>query len=662
MRPRAHRLALLGVLLLFGAAACAGSGDDAAPVHCDGNCDCTPPQTVCVESRCVAGCVTTGCEAGYQCSLSTGFCRNPEAQRCGADADCSPPAAICENGDCVAGCTLTCCAGGTICDQGTGRCSTEPHNVCRDDGDCDPPATTCLGGTCTPATACNDDLDCAAPAVICGEAGFCEDGCSRTGCEADERCDGAAGRCVPDDGPEGCQSDVECSPPQQICVDTACVAGCLTKGCGDDERCETTTGRCVPDDGPHGCTRDADCTPPTTICVDTACVDGCGSIGCAEEERCETTTGRCVPDDTPICVRDEDCGAPSRICIGQTCVDGCGTTGCNDGERCDATTGRCMPDDTPTPCQTDAVCDPPNTICVGEICVEGCVATGCAGGERCDYDTGRCHTVRENLPVGAECDTSSECASGWCTEVSTVYGGTGRFCTHFCCQGSHCPVGTGCLYNLGAKFCVPAWLFSGSATFQSPAGGPCYDANECRDGVCDTTNTRCMRSCCTTEDCGPVGGLYTCTVRPVAAGYKRVCDIDLFAGYGGLGAACMDGTDCQSGLCVDADDGNRICTALCCGHADCGGGSFRCFQMGTPTGGGAYYFLSVCLPGTGGAPEGDTCSPSAQPSDCDGGLCVEGHCLDICCDDSDCPPEKHCLPATHYHADGSLTSNVGACQ
>lgn len=713
--PRARHLRPFGVALLAAAlalaGACSGEGSGAAaPTICQGNCDCDPPRTVCVENRCVPGCPATDCETGFVCNLATGFCQNAVPQTCRADADCFPPDGICENGTCTPGCTLTCCDGGTICDRGTGRCTPEAHNACRDDGDCEPPRTLCVGGVCGPSQPCNGDLDCAAPAVVC-LAGFCRDGCARSGCAADEtceaatgrcrpvetppgcttdagcappatvceagscvpgcdgegappcpagqRCEPATGRCVPD-APQPCTADAGCAPPDTVCEDGDCVPGCAAAGapaCGADERCDPETGRCGPKPDPGSCTADVDCAPPATVCGATRCVPGCGETGCTGDLVCDAETGRCRSAPPPPCQTDAACDPPETVCLANQCAPGCAATGCDAGQRCDPTSGRCVPDG-PPPCQTDAACDPPETICVGNQCIEGCFATGCSGGERCDGDSGRCVVVRENLPVGEECTSSAECASGWCTEVTTVWGSTGRFCTHFCCDGFDCPPATGCLYNLGTKFCVPAWLFQGSATFSGAVNAPCSGANDCRDGVCNASAGRCEQACCTDGDCATG----YCALWQTGASYTKFCDLPILNGWGPVGAPCQSYEECWSGLCMPWDDGTAFCTGHCCSSRECPQG-YRCNQIGTADFQGGYYFLNLCQPaGPGTLPTGEPCDAGALPSDCDSGLCVDGTCADICCDDGDCPTGLRCLPSVNYHADGGVSANVGACR
>ena len=558
---------------------------------------------------------------------------------------------------------------------------------CTSDEDC-PQDRKCADGVCKIGR-CEHDFECpdrmACRDNECVEepdARFCS---SFADCRHNERCEG--GLCVPqyscpdddcdvidppdtspdssaeiedtaaeDTGPPPCTDDAECGPPLQVCVGGSCIDGCGRTGCNPDQTCNPSTGRCD-DVGPTPCQADAACGPPSQICVGGYCIDGCLTTGCDAGETCNRSTGRCE-DETPTpCQADATCGPPQQICEGNICIDGCLTTGCNAGEMCGTSTGRCEPE-TPTPCQADATCGPPQRICQNSVCVDGCLSTGCTSGQ-CNAQTGRC-SAGQDLPLGATCETSSQCRSAWCAESTTVHGHTAVFCTHLCCDGSDCPSGMGCMYNLGVKFCVPASLFEGAATFSAPAGAPCFDANECRDAVCDTTHRECLRTCCTDADCG---GLM-CTIQQAGQSYKKICDFNLFTGYGQIGDPCpYGGEDCLSGLCADSPDGIPRCTDNCCTSFDCPG-DHRCVQVGTPNPyGGGYYFLNLCqLKGTGSIAPGNPCNERVYPSECQSDLCVNGRCALPCCDDGDCSTGKRCLPDTFFHPDGGIQSNIATCQ
>ena len=69
---RAH-LVVATAILVFSAASCGGDASDVQPTVCQGNCDCEPPRTVCLENRCVSGCPSTGCAEGLVFDGSTGI-------------------------------------------------------------------------------------------------------------------------------------------------------------------------------------------------------------------------------------------------------------------------------------------------------------------------------------------------------------------------------------------------------------------------------------------------------------------------------------------------------------------------------------------------------------------------------------------------------------
>jgi hypothetical protein len=114
----------------------------------------------------------------------------------------------------------------------------------------------------------------------------------------------------------------------------------------------------------------------------------------------------------------------------------------------------------------------------------------------------------------------------------------------------------------------------------------------------------------------------------------------------GIGCACTTASGCTTGICgtfevlgmaFTAAHGT-VCTATCCTSANCPAG-YVCFGPGNA---GGYCVLSTDLgaPATlGVAGPGATCHLN---TDCRSGSCAAGHCVDMCCLDSDCATGTSC--------------------
>ena len=634
-------------------------------VLCQGSCDCAPPDTVCLDGRCAAGCPETGCPETARCDYDSGMCLPVDVGACVQDLDCGPPDQICVQGFCRPGCPLTCCFGGTICNVETGYCETDPLVGCRDDRDCDPPTTTCVAGRCLTPRYCMADADCDPPLKVC-DGGVCLDGCLAMGCAEYETCAAATGWCALTGG---CELDAHCDPPALVCERGGCVPGCLSAGCPAGQVCDAVTGRCAVETPPEGCEGDAECTPPSTVCDASAgdCVPGCLTTGCPDGQACNTATGHCQDAEDP-CTNDTNCSPPQTICESGACVQGCLSVPCPGGSQCNMSTGRCEVVD--PGCASDGQCAPPDTICEAGHCVPGCLTTPCPLGVDCDPATGRC---LHKLGLGEACESSSGCLSGMCITLSMASGAQHNVCVEPCCAGTDCPMGFACQMLTGVKFCVPAHVFTG-ATFNVMDGGPCTHPLQCQSGMCDS-NGKCVEACCTTDDCAYGGILDTCQLwaNTDAAGNPtsspvRICNVDplQYSPYCYEYPNCMTppGVDCQSDfecttlMCDNVYPGHsgQTCSTFCCSNDDCAPGhGCRMYSEAIP--GGLQAHVPMCLK-DGGFPVGSACT---YGDECLGGDCVQGTCRALCCSDADCSAGQTCGLAIKADAVSGLESYVTYC-
>jgi len=123
-------------------------------------------------------------------------------------------------------------------------------------------------------------------------------------------------------------------------------------------------------------------------------------------------------------------------------------------------------------------------------------------------------------------------------------------------------------------------------------------------------------------------------------------DAPLEAGCGGLGCACTVASDCNGGICGNANvlgttftsANGSLCTQTCCTSADCPSGDV-CYGSGNA---GNYCVAATALgrPATQG-----TSAPGAicqDNGDCRSGSCELGVCVDLCCAATDCSNGTSC--------------------
>jgi hypothetical protein len=483
---------------------------DASIPRCSVDAECLPPQTICENSICSAGCSFPGglsCQVGTTCNESTGRC-DPNANTCTDDAQCGAPQSICINGACTPGCDSfggLMCTSNEVCDTNTGRCIVIP-----------PP--------------CGSDAECAPPLTVC-ESGQCVGGCNQTGgiaCTGGFMCNAATGRCDPPTGGPMCTSDAQCNAPTTICDLNSgnCTPGCLSIACAQGQMCNQTTGHCEaqttnPPTG--GAQLDASCTV-NTDCASSSCFDFGASLG-----------KRCV----------QGCGASADCPLNYTCYNYTGAKMCiSSALYTQATTVNVSFAGAPgSACLDFGQCK--SGFCPQNInmCVETCSENSDCGGGYCRWNQAETYTFiascdgpQGSYPEGTACTLDSQCASGACVGSAA----TGVFqCARLCGSSSTCTSGEICRmvdYTLcsdeflGICYQYQPNLVQTCVTGQhgtDPVGSSCTSGTSCRSGYCDTSIGTCTDLCSGDADCA---SNYRCKVLSggtlvdgVTPAYINVC-------------------------------------------------------------------------------------------------------------------------------------------
>lgn len=216
--------------------------------------------------------------------------------------------------------------------------------------------------------------------------------------------------------------------------------------------------------------------------------------------------------------------------------------------------------------------------------------------------------------LGSDCASDSECDSGICYQAGSIFW---QVCS-LCEQDIECGALRVCLLvpEVGYARCV------GTAAL----GDNCESDDQCASGFCHAvTGGAVCSECLESDDCFGGG---TCTDDSAVRGYW-IC-------AGGLGDACSDAIECDSGYCYTAGAlAEQVCS-LCAVTLDCGVLQACSFD---PAEGYAH-----CA---GTAQLGDNCSadeqcasgfchelvPGGVCSQCDSGAdCLSGACLDAVTD------------------------------
>lgn len=372
-------------------------------------------------------------------------------------------------------------------------------------------------------------------------------------------------------GAVGVEGAFEVLDPSGRClVDGDCLGGEICRGrqcgsqppvCVDDEDCPQD--RFCPVAGeacrfrPTGCRVDDDCAAGFA-CAAGECVAPGRCVDDAEcvEGRCLRPPGRCAGPGA--CFEDAQCAA------GEVCRDGW----CEVGVEVPCPGG----------CPAGSVCLPGEARCVE------CTADGqCGVGRYCDLAGYRCAEGARGRPC-VPCGPGLPCGGGYGCPADL-----GAVCLPRC--GAGCPAGTVCI----GEVCSPD-----APRFCS--GAACSTDGDCASGVCRSGYCEGRQVCAADADCAAAWSCIDARCVPDAPGCRNPGDCP--AGAVCLGGRCAVGRpagvcarctfneECQSGLCIDFDRGERRC-AVACGGGDCPEGT-RCQSVDEG--------VALCLGVDGGCP------------------------------------------------------------
>lgn len=359
-----------------------------------------------------------------------------------------------------------------------------------------------------------------------------------------------------------------------------------------------------------------------------------------------------------------NCGDLFECEPGQLCVDGECKTVCGSDADC-----------SPAEACEDGFCQPADAgECSGAIdCVEPglCETTAgatCLGG-LCRYpivDGGPC-TDNDNCSVNDHCTATAECVSEpvTCAQSApfnvclSLVGSCDPLVDGGACEGAAC-----CVFSQawpeGSPDPQPSCPFSGEDGNNDgiEGGGETWSGVCNHDGRCVgcTGNAQCDDNFACTGDSCDLGVCYnnpisdgSCTVGPGVAG-RCVVQGAAVTCLPAPGEACIDGTDCASGVCVCADDGctNRVCHESGCAtcHWD-GDGIGSCQPTGVGNFGESCTTSGFACGTSGGCllANGQSCAQN--------GDCASGHCE---CSGPDCAPTSMICSAVDcdckYNSDG----------
>ena len=588
------------------------------------------------------------CNDGDACTLgdvcTEGQCAGDVGANCNDGNPCTDD--LCNQDD---GCTWVHnnapCQDGSACTLGDacldGDCLPGPEKDC-DDGNvcttdsCDPGAGclhTPAGGLCDDGNQCTEGDSCQGSVCAPGGALQCDDNnlCTTDSCTPETGCVFQANTAPCDDGDACTMGD--------LCGGGACLAGGAVD-CNDgnpctDDGCLQDTG-CFHKNNQAACDDNNECTTGD-VCNEGTCL-GQGSLECDDQNPCTKdiclSGGGCEYEIIEGACSDGDPCTSNDYCSQGACVSG-PALDCDDLNQCtfdSCLDGVCIHEPGDLDCSDDNECTD------GDHCEEGqCVGTGVVDcnddnvctQEYCDPDTG-CVFQTNTLPCddGNACTTGDACADGECSGEAMVDCNDGNVCTD-----DGCDVDGGCTYEFNSAACDD--------------GNVCTEDDQCLAGAClPGAPLDCNDGAiCTADSCHPADGCIHALIQPCCGnGFLEPpeecddgnsnnedectvlcqnpgCDDNIKNGgetgsdCGGPcprcpdGEGCLDGVDCESGVCV----------ALICLPPACDDGVFNGEETGQDCGGPC----PAC-------PDGVGC---VDDSDCLSLYCEDGICQPPACDD-----------------------------
>jgi len=384
-------------------------------------------------------------------------------------------------------------------------------------GSCDGCAPLCGGRECGPDPMCG---------LLCGT---CADG---DPCTTD-RCEGGV-----------CVFDSVICPPDQVCVDGACVP----TGCEVD--CELGETVCW-EHGLHACVEAAGC--PAWEAVETCaygCVDGAGCCAPSCDGKSCGSSG-CPVGDCGACPEGQVCQGGvccAQACEGKACGDdGCGGScgSCGDDAVCvdGACTGTCAdlfacalacPDGSTT-CGYACFNTGSTTGRQAGLALFVCAYQACGGYNRACFEAtivegatcyalyvtciAQCAAACDGAVCGDDgcgrscgrCDAGARCEAGSCVTCSAEERGCAdKTCGPDLCGGScgTCAPGTSCVPVDVPGMCEACTCGACGVNGCDEVCGTCPPGRSCADGVCIACVPDCVDKACGPDSCG--GSCGTC--------------------------------------------------------------------------------------------------------------------------------------------------------
>jgi hypothetical protein len=341
-----------------------------------------------------------------------------------------------------------------------------------------------------------------------------------------------------------CASKGECQSANcvdGVCCDSACSGSC--EACDGDGACQQLPANTDPDkecgackvcDGAGACVAVPDGTDPLDTCSVQA-ASTCGTTGICKGGHCELHSAFTVCQAGTCSVST----LTAKLCDGSGNCGAVGTVSCSP-YMCNEALDGCR-----TSCSTNA---------------------HCVTGVSCNVGTGVCMA---NLPKGAACSLSSQCASGFCRDGVCC----DKTCTGFCeaCNlagqlGTCKPVPSGQDPNNecgGQGACNGTCDGSGGCHW--PKDIACTTQASCSAGFTGPGQCNGYGACWLTQPCPGDYACYTQSSCRTACVYDSHCR----KGYRCIGGACQKGTlpigaACiYEGSCASGDCGDLISSADC---------------------------------------------------------------------------------------------------